>query len=90
MISITEKTADSICKEFRGLIESINEERNNEQKQFERLKELHDKRSSECGELEPLLWEMAERKHKLNLSYFDEAKTKYTRFIEVLMLGESA
>ena len=43
MISITEKTADKICQEFREMIQAIDEKLEEESKQFHEVQENFEK-----------------------------------------------
>lgn len=92
MISITEKTADKICQEFREMIQAIDEKLKEELKQFQEVQESFEKLDKDG-----LKYKIAKslydnitnerEEHRLKLS---EEKKKYIGFIEVLMVGESA
>lgn len=92
MISITEKTADSICKEFRGMLKAIDERVAEEKKDYKEVADSYEKlnRNNPLFSMAEKMFNDVNDNHKKMLELLDEEKKKYTKFIEILMIGETA
>lgn len=92
MISITEKTADKICNEFRDLIKTIDKTLEEEAKRFQRLTDSFNKlnKESETYNLAAVMYNATSKEHINTRKQLEDEKNKYLGFIEVLMIGESA
>lgn len=92
MINITEKTADEICNEFRSLIERVDDSLVDEDELFNKLKTSFEKLNKD-GPLflisEKLFQEAVDRHNKV-IRDLNEEKMKFMKYIEALMIGETA
>ena len=92
MITLTEKTADKICQEFRDMIQAIDERLEEEEKLFidvsKELKGL--KKGSYKYAIAELLYNDLTKERAKHRTELSEEKKKFIGFIEVLMVGESA
>ena len=92
MISITEKTADKICQEFREMIQAIDEKLKEESKQFQEVQESFEKLDKDGlkYKIAKSLYDNTANEREEHRSKLSKEKKKFIGFIEVLMVGESA
>lgn len=92
MISITEKTADEICNEFRSLIERVDDSLVDEDELFNKLKTSFEKlnKDSPLFSMAEKLFQGAVDRHNKSIRDLNEKKLKFMKYIEALMIGETA
>lgn len=92
MITLTEKTADKICQEFREMVQAIDEKLEEESKQFHEVQENFEKLNKDGLEykIAKVLYDNIANEREEHRSKLSEEKKKFISFIEVLMIGESA
>lgn len=91
MISITEKTADEICNEFRSMIERVDDTLVDEDEQFNKLKTAFEKLNKD-GHLfliSEKLFQDAVDTHNRVVRELNEEKMKFIKYIGALMAGET-
>lgn len=90
MITLTEKTADKICQEFREMIQVIDEKLEEESKQFQELQENFEKLEKDGlkYKIAKTLYDNVANEREEHRSKLNEEKKKFIGFIEVLMVGE--
>lgn len=91
MISITEKTADKLCNEFRELVQTIDKTLEDEAERFQKVTDSFNKLNKESAtyKLAEAMYNTTYGDHMDARKHLEDEKNKYLGFIEVLMLGET-
>ncbi|MCQ2081620.1 MAG: hypothetical protein MJZ11_08170 [Lachnospiraceae bacterium] len=92
MISITEKTADKMCKEFRELIVAADHTLEEEAENFQEVTEAFNKLNKEgpLFSMAQTMYDGATKRHLEARQKIENDKQMYLGFIEALMVGETA